>query len=143
MLTFSAMHKNNETATSFSLSAPVLIPTTLILGEKLSSHVLHHPSMQIIMANRSYDLVIVDIYVIEAIFGLGQHFGAPTIGVSAYGQSTWTNDLVGNPAAVSMVPSSFSNFSGRMTLWQRFLNLLVTSYERLLIMVLHHPIQVI
>lgn len=114
----------------------------MIAGETLSTIVLQHPNMRKLMENRHYDLIIIDIYTTEAVFGLGPHFGAPTIGVSAYGQSTWSNDLVGNPAAVSTVPSSWSNYSCVMTPWQRMINFLVTAFERVLTKLLHHPIQV-
>lgn len=126
----------------YTMPVHLLIIKYIQLGAMLSETVLKHPIMQMIMKTRNYDLVVVDTFATEAIFGLGQHFGASTIALSAFGQSTWTNDLVGNPAAVSTVPSSASNFSCRMSLWQRLQNLLVTAYERIMLKLIHHPTQV-
>lgn len=142
LLPIAARIKDYRTIDSLNIPKSLLIPGFIIEGYTISSFVLQHPQMQRLMETRSYDLIIIEIFTSEAIFGLGQHFGAPTIAVSAFGQSTWTNDLVGNPAPLSTVPSTWSDYSTRMSLWQRSGNVLIAAYERMLIHALHHPIQV-
>lgn len=93
------------------------------------------------MDTQTYDLVIVEIFVSEALIGLGQHFGAPVIAVSTFGANKWTADLVGTPSPMSYVAHAFSTFSDRMTLAERVVNTLLTALETVLINVLNYPYQ--
>lgn len=94
------------------------------------------------MDTHTFDLVIVEIFCAEAVLGFGQHFNAPVIGVSTFGASKWTNDLVGTPAPLSYVPHAFSTLSDKMTLLDRAINTVTTIYENVLMNILHHPAQV-
>lgn len=119
-----------------------LLPWVFITAHKASTFLLQHPEIQHLMAARTYDLVVSEIMMTDAVFGLGQYFGAPTVAISMFGQSTWTNNLVGNPAPLSTVPSTFANFSTRMTMWQRLLNTVLTAFEWMMLRWMHKPIQV-
>lgn len=103
---------------------------------------LMHPHVRRLMDSRSFDLVVVEIFCSEAIIGLGQHFGAPVIGVSTFGGSKWTNDLVGSPAPLSVVPHAFSTFTDQMSLLQRLGNTATQLFETTLMTIIHHPQQV-
>lgn len=120
---------------------PMILPLLFWGGEEFSNHTLMHPNVRRLMAERTYDLVIVELFVTEAIIGLGQHFNAPVIAVSSFSSNKWVNDLVGTPAPMSYVPHAFSTFSDRMSLGQRLLNTLLTGYETAMINVMNYPFQ--
>lgn len=57
--------------------------------------VLKESSVQDLMvSNHTFDAVICEVFLSEALFGLSEHFNAPLIGLSAYGASMWNTDLV-------------------------------------------------
>lgn len=111
-------------------------------SEEFANFTLMHPNVRHLMDTRSYDLIIVEIFCTEAFIGLGQHFVAPVIGVSTFGASKWTNDLVGSPAPLSVVPHAFSTLTDRMNLWQRLGNTAIQMLETTLMHIIHYPQQV-
>lgn len=107
-----------------------------------SADTLFHPNMRKLLDTGSFDLVIAENFATEAVFGLGQHFGAPVIAVSTFGPSQWTNNLVGNTAPLSYVPHAFSTYSSRMTMLERMGNLLLETIEKLYLNAFHFSQQV-
>lgn len=93
---------------------------------------LSRPSVSQIMANSTFDLIIVELFGEQALLGLGQHFGAPMIAVSTFGASSWTNDLVGNPSPPSYVPHAFSSYPSKMNFLERMNNLLLDGAVKVL-----------
>ncbi|XP_055297523.1 UDP-glucosyltransferase 2-like [Sitodiplosis mosellana] len=69
-----------------------------------------------------FDAVIVEICSSDYLIGFGQYFNAPVIGLSPYGATKWTNDLVGIQNFPSYVPNVHSQFTDRMNFWQRMYN---------------------
>lgn len=80
-------------------------------------------------SDEHFDVVIIEIFMCEALLGFGQHFNAPVIGFSSFGASKWTNDLVGTPSPLSYVPHTFLSFSDRMNFVQRLGNTMFTLVE--------------
>ena len=67
------------------------------MGITITNFTLKHPATQKLLASgEKFDLVIVECFVSEALFGIAQHFDAPVIAVSTFGASKWTTDLVGS-----------------------------------------------
>lgn len=65
-----------------------------MFGKVLSNFTLNHPNTRsLLLGNRKFDLVIVEIFACEALIGFGQHFSAPVIGLSTFGASLWTTKL--------------------------------------------------
>lgn len=104
---------------------------------------LVHPNTRQLMRSSSFDLVIFEMFNTEALVGLGQHFGAPTITLSTYGASQQTNDLVGNPSSLSHVRYSDANYSPKMSLFNRLTNLAFETYEKIVLCYDNIPKQVI
>lgn len=77
-------------------------------------------------------MIIIEVCLMEALYGLMHHFNAPVIGISAFGASKWTTDLVGSPNFASYVPHTKLHFTDRMTFWERFYNSLFFWAEDLL-----------
>lgn len=120
----------------------VMLPVLFWFGYEFSDMTMSHPNVQEMMRTRSFDLVIVEMFCNEAMIGFGQHFNAPVISVSTFGASKWTNDLVGTPSPLSYVPHSMSQYTGKMTYWQRAGNTLLSMFETLAINIMEYPAQV-
>ncbi|KAH8312600.1 hypothetical protein KR044_011632, partial [Drosophila immigrans] len=100
------------------------------MGLELTRALLEQPAVQsLLKENRTYDAVICEVFLNEAHFGLAEHFKAPLIGLSSFGASSWTTDMVGTPSPPSYVPHCMLQFSDRMSFWERTHNLLYTAYE--------------
>lgn len=90
---------------------------------------------------QSFDVIVVEVCVNEALLGLGNYYNAPVVGISAFGASKWTTDLVGTPNFASYVPHTLNHYTDRMTFWQRMLNSLTFFYEDIAHPYLFIPIQ--
>lgn len=88
-----------------------------------------------------FDVVIVEVFVSEALLALGHLYSAPVIGVSTFGAFKWTTDLVGTPNFASYVPHTFLGYSDRMTFWQRLTNAAAIWFDDLVMPVLYEPRQ--
>ncbi|XP_018334031.1 2-hydroxyacylsphingosine 1-beta-galactosyltransferase-like [Agrilus planipennis] len=93
------------------------------VGCELIRRVATHPSfIGVINSNETFDLIIVERFMNEAILGLSHRFSAPYIVFSTIGYSRWTNDMVGNPGSTAYIPDLYLHYGNNMTLWQRFHN---------------------
>lgn len=101
------------------------------IGLRMTKLILFHETIQqFLMSNdEHFDLVIVGIFLNEAMLGFAHHFGAPVIGCSHLGATRFTADLVGSPSPMSYVPNRTLGFSDKMTFWQRLGNIAFTLYE--------------
>lgn len=78
-----------------------------------------------------FDVVVVEVCADEALLAFGNYFNAPVVGISAFGASKWTTDLVGSPNFASYVPFTLNSYTDRMTFWQRMYNSLSFWFEDL------------
>ncbi|XP_058831916.1 UDP-glycosyltransferase UGT5-like isoform X2 [Topomyia yanbarensis] len=102
------------------------------IGPGLSEVILTHPKVKDLMkSNESFDAVIVECFVSEALYGFAQHFNAPLIVFSPFGASMWANDLVGTPYPFSQIPHTFLSYTDRMSFGERFVNALLWNVDRL------------
>ncbi|XP_058833856.1 UDP-glycosyltransferase UGT5-like [Topomyia yanbarensis] len=93
--------------------------------------VMKHPNVvNLRNSDEKFDVVIVESFVAESFYGFAQHFDAHLITFSAFGNSMWTNDLVGTPAPPSHIAHFMLSFTDRMTFWQRFVNTAFTMLDR-------------
>ncbi|XP_055304714.1 UDP-glucosyltransferase 2-like [Sitodiplosis mosellana] len=88
-----------------------------------------------------FDVVIVEMVLCDFLIGVGQHFNAPVIGLSAFGASKWTTDLVGTPNFASYVPHTHNHFTDRMNFWQRMYNSLTYWVEDIITLYYYLPDQ--
>ncbi|XP_053684618.1 UDP-glycosyltransferase UGT5-like [Sabethes cyaneus] len=102
-----------------------------LIGPGLSETVLSHPKVkELLQSDATFDAVIVECFVSEALYGFAQHFKAPLIVFSPFGASMWANDLVGTPYPYSQIPHTFLSYTDRMTLMERTVNTLVWNADR-------------
>lgn len=103
--------------------------TTMCLT--ITNHTLTHPLMvDFLASDTKFDVIVLEMFLTEAMLGLGHHFNAPVVIVSTFGSSRMTNDLVGTPSPLSYVPHPFLSFTDRMTFWERVANTIMTGFER-------------
>ncbi|XP_058833855.1 UDP-glycosyltransferase UGT5-like [Topomyia yanbarensis] len=74
-------------------------------------YVLKHPNVvNLLNSNEKFDAVLVETFISESLYGFAQHFNAPLITFSAFGNSMWTADLVGAPLPLSELVHFWDRF---------------------------------
>lgn len=64
-------------------------------GLRLTDIVLNDPNVQSLMtSNQTFDAVICEVFLGEALYGLSEHFKAPLIGLGTFGAISWNTDMV-------------------------------------------------
>lgn len=91
-----------------------------------------HPEF-IKIKNQHFDLVIIGWLLNDFQVGLGAHFSAPVIWSTTIKPQLNFRNLVGMSSGVSYNPSTFLNYKGVMTFWQRLINFITVSAENLLL----------
>ncbi|KAI8041230.1 hypothetical protein M5D96_005484 [Drosophila gunungcola] len=86
---------------------------------------------KLLTSGEKFDLLIVDLFLSDALLGLAFYYGIPTVAISPTGANSWLNNMFGNPQSSSLDPSNFLPFTERMNTWQRVLNSLMSTFERL------------
>lgn len=65
------------------------------MGLQVTETVLNEPSVKKLMAsNQTFDVVICEVFLSEALYGLSEHFKAPLIGLGTFGAIAWNTDMV-------------------------------------------------
>ncbi|XP_055537419.1 UDP-glycosyltransferase UGT5-like [Wyeomyia smithii] len=101
------------------------------IGPGLSETVLSHPKVNdLLQSDETFDAVIVECFVSEALYGFASHFKAPLIVFSPFGASMWANDLVGTPYPYSQIPHTFLSYTDRMSFMERTINTLLWNADR-------------
>lgn len=102
------------------------------MGLLYTNYTLKHSRMTEFLQRDTdqYDVVICEIFLNEAMLGLGAHFRAPVIGLAAFGATMWTKDMVGSPAPLSYVPSRLLSLPDRMSFAQRVGNTFLSALDR-------------
>ena len=103
---------------------------------------LQHPEMKkLLTSGESYDLIILDMFLTDALLGLSTVFNCPVIALSANGPHSWVNDLLGSPRPISNVPHLYTDFTDRMNLGRRLENAIFYFFETILLQIYHLPQQ--
>uniref|UniRef100_A0A0K8VGV4 UDP-glucuronosyltransferase 2B1 n=1 Tax=Bactrocera latifrons TaxID=174628 RepID=A0A0K8VGV4_BACLA len=95
----------------------------------------------LLASNQTFDAIICEIFLSEALYGLSEHYNVPLIGLGTFGAHAWNTDMVGSPSPPSYVANSLLPFNERMTLWQRVGNFAFGIFERLLLDLYYLPKQ--
>uniref|UniRef100_A0A336LRS6 CSON001689 protein n=1 Tax=Culicoides sonorensis TaxID=179676 RepID=A0A336LRS6_CULSO len=112
------------------------------LGLMITNHTLTHPKVQELLKSKpKFDVVVVEIFVNEAMLGFGHHFNAPVVGMSTFGANNWINDMVGTPSPLSYNPHFQLEFTENMSFTQRLQNLFVNIMDFGIMKFWYHPAQ--
>ncbi|KAI8129053.1 2-hydroxyacylsphingosine 1-beta-galactosyltransferase [Lucilia cuprina] len=112
------------------------------IGLRVTEAVLNEPSVKALLAsNQTFDAVISEVFLAEALYGISEHFKAPLIGLGTFGAIAWNTDMVGSPSPPSYVPNAFLPFTDHMSLKERLINLGFSTFERLFLELYYLPKQ--
>ncbi|XP_065368755.1 UDP-glucosyltransferase 2-like [Calliphora vicina] len=100
-------------------------------GYQMVSNVMQHPGVRHLMKTENFDLIIVETILSEALYGLGEHFKAPMVGVSTFGTINFVDYLVGNTSPMCYVPHISLPYDNKMTLKERIFNVITTIIDDL------------
>lgn len=102
---FSATDEMTSLFDVTDMSTLTMLHDLYTMGLTITNSTLNQPKMRdFIASNRQFDAILLDIFLDEALLGLGHRFNAPLIGISTLGACKWTTDLVGSPSPMSYVP---------------------------------------
>ncbi|XP_037942675.1 UDP-glycosyltransferase UGT5-like [Teleopsis dalmanni] len=102
------------------------------MGIRVTQATLEEPGVKELIRNKpKFDVVINEVFLSEALFGLSEYFDAPLIGLGTFGAILWNTDMVGSPSPPSYVPSPMLRFSDRMNLLERIGNLAYHTFDRI------------
>lgn len=100
---------------------------------ELTDKTLNHTNVQkLINSGETFDVVIVEQFMNEALKALATQFKASLITLSTVGANSWVNTLVGNPSPPSYIPHLILSYSDQMTFYQRIVNTLMNLYSEIL-----------
>ncbi|XP_039451155.1 UDP-glycosyltransferase UGT5-like [Culex pipiens pallens] len=118
------------------------IKKTYAFGQTVTNETLTDPAVtKLINSNEMFDLIVLEIFMNDAMLGFVHHFNAPCVAMSTFGASKWTTDLVGTPSPPSYVPNPFLSFTDHMTFKERALNTVMSAVEILVENILDRPAQ--
>lgn len=101
-----------------------------MIGPSLSEVILTHPKVKTLMnSGEQFDVVIVECFVSDVLYGFAQHFNAPLVVFSPFGASLWANELIGTPYPFSQIPHTFLCYTDRMSFGERFINTLLWNVD--------------
>lgn len=64
------------------------------IGVEVTEAVLNEPSVKALLAsNQTFDAVINEVFLSEALYGISEHFKAPLIGLGTFGAISWNTDM--------------------------------------------------
>lgn len=107
----------------------VRLPKLLKSFIQISVDALSHPAVEQLKQNEQFDLVIIGWFFNDYQLGLAAHFQCPSVLVSTVPPIKLLRDYVGNPIAMSYIPSPLLPFKGHMTFLQRLINFGVSTVE--------------
>ncbi|XP_040175406.1 UDP-glycosyltransferase UGT5-like [Anopheles arabiensis] len=109
---------------------------------EITNTTLSSPEVQaLIHSDETFDLLILEIFLDDALLGFADRFNCPVVGMSTFGASSWVNSLTGSPQPLSYVPHPMSSFTDKMNFWQRLGNVLFTAFDETLLTAMCNPIQ--
>ena len=100
-------------------------PKILKLCGDTANKTLHHPKVKKLMAEESFDLVMIGYFMNSFLLGLADHFKCPSMIISSMGPTSALDQFTGNPLALAGTPHRMLNFEGPMNFKQRVLNFLM------------------
>ncbi|XP_033166577.1 UDP-glucuronosyltransferase 2A2 [Drosophila mauritiana] len=119
----------------------ILTMTTEFLN-LLTTSILDDPAVKdLLNSGEKFDLVVMETVQTDALFGLIQHFGAETIGISSYGTDTHIDELMGNISPLSYNPLLLSSRTEQMDFKDRVRNVFEACVMWLHKRIVHLPTQ--
>uniref|UniRef100_A0A182N956 UDP-glucuronosyltransferase n=1 Tax=Anopheles dirus TaxID=7168 RepID=A0A182N956_9DIPT len=109
--------------------------------EETTNATLTSPAVQRLLQSpdEAFDLLLLEIFMDDALLGFGDRFRCPIVGMSTFGANTFINDLTGAPQPLSYVPHQMLSFTNDMTFWQRLTNVAFHGVEAFVMRYMYLP----
>ncbi|XP_023302656.2 UDP-glycosyltransferase UGT4-like [Lucilia cuprina] len=117
------------------------LQSLFIKGVFVTSDIINNPSVKEIMQHEQFDLIIFETFMTEALYGLGEHFNAPMVGMSSFGTTSALDTLVGNISPISFIPTLFIQHLFEVTFMHRCLNVALSAVDKMIFDLLYLPHQ--
>ncbi|XP_069686789.1 UDP-glycosyltransferase UGT5-like [Periplaneta americana] len=92
----------------------------LLEGTEMMCTIMYkNQTLQTILLEYSFDLVIIEWHSTPCAYGYGYFLSSPLVGISSSGAQENGHDCVGNPAHPAYIPSIFLSHTDHKTFWER------------------------
>lgn len=106
------------------------IARTYNIGNMMCDYVFSSEAIQnLLKSNESFDLIIIEDFLIPSLTAFSVRFHAPFIYVSTVGANLWNNYLFGNPTPASYIPHHLTPYTSKMNFFQRLHNFFITTFD--------------
>ncbi|CAB3376275.1 Hypothetical predicted protein [Cloeon dipterum] len=82
---------------------------------------------RVLQDEKGFDLVIVEQFLNEGLYGLAYHFKAPLVLLCSFGGFHWHNYALANPTPLSYYPNPLLEYTHKMTFTERLTNVVMTT----------------
>ncbi|KYM94534.1 UDP-glucuronosyltransferase 2B15 [Cyphomyrmex costatus] len=115
------------------VGAYAIFHQNLVEANLLCRHQLFSPAVdKLIASNKTFDAIIIEQLWYQCYYALVKHYNFPVlIGFLSVGNLPYVMDSVGNPDDPNFNPDMTYPFTDRMTINERIMNILYTTYTRL------------
>ncbi|KAH8317138.1 hypothetical protein KR074_001979, partial [Drosophila pseudoananassae] len=115
------------------------------IGVRSTDFALAHPEVQELIHAKDkkgkYDLLLVEQFYNEGALMLGHLYEIPTISIATFAYANYFSQVFGFITPLSYVPNVFLPYTDKMTLWQRFKNVLISASEDFIRETSYYPAQ--
>uniref|UniRef100_A0A1L8E1Y1 Putative udp-glucuronosyl and udp-glucosyl transferase n=1 Tax=Nyssomyia neivai TaxID=330878 RepID=A0A1L8E1Y1_9DIPT len=118
------------------------ITQTIYGSAELVNFTLSHKEVQkLLRSDATFDLLLVDSLMMDALLGFANHYKVPSVVVSTTVMNKWTDEIVGNPHNPAYSPNFFLGASNKMTFTERIINVLLSLFVEISYQYLYLPAQ--
>ncbi|XP_011062613.1 PREDICTED: UDP-glucuronosyltransferase 1-8-like [Acromyrmex echinatior] len=123
------------------IGAYALFHQNLLGANHICRHQLFSPAIdKLIASNKTFDAIIIEQLWYQCYYALVKHYNFPVlIGFLSVGNLPYVMDSIGNPDDPNFNPDMTYPFTNRMTINERIMNILYTTYTRLYYRYWHLP----
>lgn len=107
----------------------------------VTTNIIRNPQVKELMEIGEFDMIMLDTFMNEALYGFGEYFKAPMVGISNFATLSTVDLMVGNISPISFIPNLFIQHIFEVTFWQRCLNLALYVVDKMTQEVLQLPHQ--
>lgn len=96
---------------------------------------------KLMSSGEKFDVCIYEIFAVDGLVGIGQHFDCHLIAFATFNAVKWINQLTSNPTAHAYVPNPFLDYTAQMSFPQRLWNTVYSHIEDGLHELIYYPDQ--
>lgn len=112
------------------------------MSNEITNHTLRSRAFSTLLNSNDeqFDVIVMEVFLNEAMVGLSHHFGAPIVGYSTVGTTKSTSDMVGSPSPLSYIPHWMLPLTEEMNFVQRIYNTMIYASESLFFHFVYMPL---